>query len=75
MENDDRSDQIKKKTAARDGFFIHLLIYLPVMSILIFINIFTADDYYWFKWPLIGWGAILIYHAFRVFNPKMGYRP
>ena len=74
MENHDHND-VAENATARNGFFIHLFIFIVAMTILILINVITSDDYYWFKWPLIGWGAVLIILAFRVFNPEMGYRP
>jgi len=45
------------------GFFIHLLTYLLVNTGLIVINLLTAPSYYWFVWPLMGWGIGLVSDA------------
>lgn len=34
---------------------------------LIIINLSTATEYLWFKWPLLGWGIGVVFHALGVF--------
>ena len=38
------------------GFFIHLLAYVVVNIGLVVINVLTSPSYYWFIWPMMGWG-------------------
>ncbi|MCJ7773858.1 MAG: 2TM domain-containing protein [Desulfobacterales bacterium] len=49
------------------GFFIHLSVYIVVNLLLIIINLSTSTQYLWFKWPLMGWGVGLFFHALSVF--------
>jgi len=30
-------------------------------------NLITSSQYLWFKWPLIGWGIGVFFHALAVF--------
>ncbi len=66
MENQAIYKKARKKVRAKFGFYVHLSIYLLVNVSLIYINLSTSPDYYWFIWPLIGWGVGLLYHAFGV---------
>ena len=49
------------------GFFIHLSIYIAVMIVLMIINVSTSSQYLWFKWPLMGWGIGVFFHAMGIF--------
>lgn len=57
----------KKRVEAKIGFYIHLAIYMAVNIFLIAINLSTSTQYFWFKWPLIGWGIAVFFHALGVF--------
>lgn len=52
---------------AKVGFYIHLSVYTAVNVLLIIINLSTSPEYLWFKWPLMGWGIGLFFHAIGVF--------
>jgi hypothetical protein len=52
---------------ARRGFFVHLAVYVVVNAALIGINLTTAPDDLWVKWPLMGWGIGLFVHGLSVF--------
>jgi len=52
---------------AKIGFYIHLSIYIAVNIVLILINLRTSPQYIWFKWPLIGWGIGVFFHAMGIF--------
>ena len=67
MDNQDAYKRAKKKVQARLGFFIHLSVYLGVNILLIIINLLTSPEYIWFKWPLIGWGIGVFFHAMSIF--------
>ncbi len=61
-----------RRAAAKLGFYIHLVAYLTVNPLLIFINYTTNPAYLWFLWPLFGWGIGLVFHWFAVFvAPKL----
>ena len=67
MENQEAYKKAKKRVEAKIGFFIHLSIYIAINIVLIFINLRTSPQYIWFKWPLIGWGIGVFFHAMGVF--------
>jgi hypothetical protein len=52
---------------ARIGFFIHLAVFIAVNTLLVYINLTTSTDRLWFKWPLLGWGVGLFFHALAAF--------
>ena len=52
---------------AKYGFYIHLSVYIAVSILLMIINLITSTEYVWFKWPLIGWGIGVFFHALGVF--------
>ena len=67
MENQEAYQKAKKRVEAKIGFYIHLAVYIVVNIILIIINLRTSPEYIWFKWPLIGWGIGVFFHAMGVF--------
>jgi len=67
MEKSDAYKKAKEKVEEKIGFFIHLIVYVIVNALLIFINLNTVKENLWFKWPLIGWGIALMFHCLAVF--------
>lgn len=67
MEEKELYKQAKENVEAKLGFYIHLFIYIIVCAFLIILNLSTSPDYYWFIWPLIGWGIGVLGHGFGVF--------
>jgi len=67
MENQEAYQRAKKRVEAKIGFYIHLAVYIAVNVLLIVINLSTSTQYFWFKWPLIGWGIAVFFHALGVF--------
>ena len=67
MEKEETYQKAKKRVEAKIGFYIHLAVYVGVNILLIVINLITSSEYLWFKWPLIGWGIGLFFHALGVF--------
>ena len=49
-------------------FYSNLISYCLVIPFLIFINLRFSSDYYWFWWPMLGWGLGLILNAIKVFG-------
>ena len=72
MQDQEAYEKARKKVEAKIGFYIHLAVYTGVNILLIIINLVTSTQYLWFKWPLIGWGIGLFFHAFGVFAFSRG---
>lgn len=53
----------KRMAAVRFAFYIHLVVYVFVNLMLIAINLATTPWYFWFMWPLLGWGIGLLAHG------------
>lgn len=67
MENDEAYQRARKRVEAKIGFYIHLTVYVGVNILLIIINLLTSPQYFWFIWPLIGWGIGLFFHGMATF--------
>ena len=67
MENKKNYKKAKKRVEVKIGFFIHLLVYLLVNTMLIAINLSTSSDHIWTAGPLLGWGIGLLFHGTGVF--------
>ena len=65
MENQEAYQRAKKRAEAKLGFYLHLAVYIVVNILLIIINLSTSAQYLWFKWPLIGWGIGVFFHALQ----------
>ncbi len=50
------------------GFYSHLIQYALVMALLVVINLYTSPNYYWFIWPMLGWGIGIVSHGLKVFG-------
>ncbi|MCI3938722.1 2TM domain-containing protein [Chryseobacterium aahli] len=61
-------DRAKKRVKEIKGFYGNLISYCAVIPFLIFVNFYTQNNYYWFWWPLLGWGVGVASHAFQVFG-------
>ena len=72
MKHDEAHKRAYRRAGAKLGFYIHLVAYITVNLLLVFINYSTSPQYLWFKWPLFGWGIGLLFHWFAVFvGPKL----
>ncbi len=67
MKNPDDYPRAEKRVKAKLGFYFHLSVYIAVNILLIVINLSTQTEYFWFEWPLMGWGIGLFFHALGVF--------
>lgn len=61
-------DRAAKRVKELKGFYGNLISYCMVIPFLIFINLRTSPGYYWFWWPLLGWGLGLGSHAIQTFG-------
>jgi 2TM domain len=59
----------KAHVAALKGFYIHLTVFIAVMTGLIAAD-FASGGSWWAHWPLIGWGIGVLGHAYLVFSPN-----
>jgi hypothetical protein len=67
VENQEAYQKAKKRVEAKIGFYIHLSSYIAGSILLIIINLSTSTQYFWFKWPVIGWGIGVLFHGLTVF--------
>ena len=54
------------------GFFLQLFVYVAVNALLIVVYLLYMPNYYWFLFPLIGWGLLVLAHAYLTFYRKHG---
>ncbi|WP_264559205.1 2TM domain-containing protein [Flavobacterium sp. N2270] len=64
----ERYQKVKKQVQELKEFYRHLLIYVIIMAVIIFINLKYTPEVLWFFWTLFGWGIGLFFHAMKVFN-------
>lgn len=67
MQDQEAYQKAKKRVEAKFGFYIHLAVYILVSILLVIINLISSTEYLWFKWPLMGWGIGVFFHALGVF--------
>lgn len=61
-------DRASKRVKELKGFYGNLISYCLVIPFLIFVNLYTSASYYWFWWPMLGWGIGLVSHSLQVFG-------
>jgi hypothetical protein len=49
-----------------------LFVYVAVNALLVIVNLLYMPNYYWFLFPLIGWGLLVLAHAYFAFYRKHG---
>lgn len=74
MEDDAKIDAARQHVAALKGFYIHLIVFVCVLSGLAGINVATRSEW-WVQWPLFGWGLGILGHAIGVFVPFRLFGP
>ena len=57
------------------GFYSHLIQYVIVITLLFVINLVTNPAYIWAKWPALGWGIGIIFHALSAFEVMSFFGP
>jgi len=67
MEKSEAYQTAEKRVAAKLAFGLHLAVYLVVNGFLAAINLTTSPGYWWFLWPLAGWGIGLAIHGVSAF--------
>ena len=59
----------KRRVEAITGFYVHLVTFAVVMTILLAVNLFAGSGW-WVQWPLLGWGVGVLGHGLIVFGEK-----
>ena len=67
MEDQEAYKRAMKRVEAKFGFKIHLAIYVAVSILLLIIHFSSSTEYFWVKWPIMGWGIGVIFHALGVY--------
>ena len=57
------SSREKERAACQVGLFFHVMFYLLVNTVLVYIYLTGYGEKYWIAWPVIGWGMGLYMHA------------
>ena len=72
MNNPKAYRRARRRVNQKIGFIIHLAAYLFVITLLLFINLFTWDGYPWFLWPFTTWGLLVTAHGLITFALTSG---
>lgn len=67
MNEHEKLTRAKQRVEAITGFYIHLAVFVLVMTILFVVNL-TVGEFWWVQWPLLGWGTGLLAHAALIFG-------
>lgn len=67
MEDIEKYKRAKERVVELKGFYLHLIVYGLVNLSMFIYNLVVSPDYYWFVWPMVGWGIGLSIHALSVF--------
>lgn len=67
MQERDAYEAARRRVEAKLGFYIHLVVYLAVNTLLVALNLMYSPQYLWFFWPLFGWGIGICFHALGIF--------
>lgn len=59
---------VTRRVRARVGFYWHLAVFIAANLAIVAINLRFSPSYWWFVWPLGGWGFGLAAHAFAIFQ-------
>lgn len=60
--------EAKKRIKELKGYYAHLTSYVAVNFFILVINLMLVPNFYFFVFPLLGWGIGLAIHTFQVFG-------
>jgi hypothetical protein len=63
----------RKRVRREKAFYLHLFIYVAVISGLAAINLLSTPHILWFILPAAGWGIGIAAHAGAVFSGRYGW--
>ena len=62
-------EQAEKRVKQKQGFYVHLTVYICVNIILVLIWTFPAGrGFPWFIFPIVGWGIAVLLHGLGVYG-------
>jgi hypothetical protein len=67
-EDYERYKKASKKVEEIKGFYSHLIAYIFIIVLITIVNLKYSPGYYWFFYPMIGWGIGLFFHGVGVFG-------
>ena len=67
FENNNYVKAVKKVEKLKE-FYQNITSYCIVIPFLIFINLQTSPNFYWFWFPMVGWGIGVLFHWLDVNN-------
>jgi hypothetical protein len=59
-----------RRVRAKLGFYWHFMVFAMANAAIAAINLHYGPQHIWFVWPLGGWGAALLMHAFATFQGR-----
>ena len=67
MDEHEKLSRAKQQVEAITGFYVHVTIFILVLTLLVAINVATGGSW-WVQWPLFGWGLGILAHAYTVYG-------
>jgi hypothetical protein len=67
IEKDEKYLRAKKRVENLKAFYIHLIVFILVNAMLLFINLITDAGNWWFLYSLGAWGIGVIVHCVSTF--------
>jgi len=58
----------KRQVAKITAFYIHLTVFVLVMTVLFVANLVLSPNWWWVQWPFLAWGIGLLAHGLSVFG-------
>ena len=74
MEQQERVRIARRRAGMKFGFFIHLVVFIAVNTLLFVVNQRATPGYLWFPFPLGGWAIGLSIHGLAVYLNLSGLR-
>ena len=59
-------ERARSRVKGIKGFYTHLFFYILINLFLFILNYITSPDYYWFYWPMLGWGVGWACHGISI---------
>ena len=72
LESDDLPAElaVRRQVKRERGFYVHAGVFVAVMVLLAVVDVLATPGRFWVQWPLLGWGAGLLWHGLAVFGGK-----
>jgi hypothetical protein len=63
-----RRQQAIKRIKEKNDFKIHLMVYLAVNAMLVFIWAFSSQGFFWPIFPIVGWGIGVVINGYVAYR-------